>query len=94
TWYEQGLGACGVQENDSELVVAIGHALFDGYPGYSGTNPNNNPVCGRTLTATYQGKSVTVTVLDRCVGCDTYDLDFSPTAFSVLAPTSVGRLTG
>ena len=32
TWYEQGLGACGVLENDSEFVVAIGHALFDAYP--------------------------------------------------------------
>ncbi|KIP02690.1 hypothetical protein PHLGIDRAFT_284161 [Phlebiopsis gigantea 11061_1 CR5-6] len=94
TWYEQGLGACGFLENDSEFVVAIGHTLFDTYPGYAGGNPNNNPVCGRTVTAAYQGHTVTATVLDRCVGCDTYDLDFSPAAFSQLAPQSVGRLLG
>jgi expansin (peptidoglycan-binding protein) len=40
-----------------------------------------------------QGKSVTVTVVDRCAGCaGTADLDLSPTAFSQLANESVGRL--
>ena len=40
------------------------------------------------------GKSVTVTAVDRCVGCNTWDLDFSPSAFSKLASQSVGRLSG
>ena len=41
---------------------------------------------------TDNGKSVTVTVVDRCVGCAEYDLDFSPSAFGQLASLSVGRL--
>ena len=41
-----------------------------------------------------QGKSVTITVTDRCVGCAETDLDFSPAAFSQLADLSVGRLDG
>ncbi|KAK0448044.1 riboflavine-aldehyde-forming enzyme [Armillaria borealis] len=58
-------------------------------------NPNLNPICGKKLVATYGGKSVTVTVTDKCMGCaGMYDLDFTPTAFSRLASTDVGRLTG
>ncbi|CDO73236.1 hypothetical protein BN946_scf185007.g291 [Trametes cinnabarina] len=57
-------------------------------------NPNDNPVCGRKITATYQGKSVTVAVTDRCTGCALTDLDFSPSAFSELADFDVGRLHG
>jgi expansin (peptidoglycan-binding protein) len=30
------------------------------------------------------GASVTITVVDRCVGCAMTDLDFSPTAFDAL----------
>lgn len=42
--------------------------------------------------ATDQGKSVTVTVEDRCVGCAEDDLDFSPAAFDQLADESLGRI--
>lgn len=41
-----------------------------------------------------QGKSVTVTVTDRCTGCDVTSLDFTPTAFQNMADLSVGRLYG
>ena len=41
-----------------------------------------------------QGKSVTVTITDRCVGCAEFDLDFAPSAFSILADQSLGRLHG
>ncbi|GJE95743.1 plant expansin-like protein [Phanerochaete sordida] len=92
TWFNPGLGACGFINSGSDFIVAVGHELFDTYPGYSGGNPNNNPICGRRITANYNGASVTVEVVDRCVGCNTFDLDFSPSAFSVLAPTSVGRI--
>jgi hypothetical protein len=34
---------------------------------------------------------VTVTAVDRCTGCQEYDLDFSPAAFEALASESVGR---
>lgn len=37
---------------------------------------------------------VTITIVDRCVGCAEWDLDFSPAAFSQLADESLGRLHG
>ena len=40
------------------------------------------------------GKSVQVTITDRCEGCDMFSLDFSPSAFTQLADESVGRLSG
>lgn len=41
-----------------------------------------------------QGKSVTITVTDRCEACKITDLDFSPTAFSQIADQSIGRISG
>lgn len=40
------------------------------------------------------GKSVTVTLTDRCEACALTDLDFSPSAFDILSDPSVGRLNG
>ncbi|KAF8463747.1 hypothetical protein JB92DRAFT_2838864 [Gautieria morchelliformis] len=40
------------------------------------------------------GKTVTVTVEDKCAGCAQFDLDMSPAAFDQLADPSVGRLHG
>lgn len=92
TYYDVGLGACGEWNVSSDPIVAVSHTLFDTYPGYDGANPNNNPICGKKLTATYKGKSVTVTVRDRCVGCAPDDIDLSISAFEKLAPKAVGRM--
>ncbi|KAH9969266.1 RlpA-like double-psi beta-barrel-protein domain-containing protein-containing protein [Lactifluus volemus] len=81
----RGLGACGITNKDSDHIVAVSHSVFDVYPGYTGANPNDNPICD-------QGKSVIVTVTDRCVSCDMTDLDFSPSVFRELADPSVGRI--
>jgi hypothetical protein len=94
TYYGTGLGACGITNNDGQLIAAVSHLLFDTYPGYDGANPNKNPVCGQKVIATYQGKSVEVAITDRCVGCEITDLDFSPTAFDMIAKKSVGRISG
>jgi len=94
TFYGTGLGACGITNNDGQHIAAVSHLLFDTFPGYDGVNPNKNPLCQKTVTASYQGKSVQVTLTDRCVGCQITDLDFSPSAFSVLADQSVGRISG
>jgi hypothetical protein len=70
TYYETGLGACGVTNNDGQNIVAMSKLLFDTYPyvicmliitfpthdgiyrrGYNGVNPNQNPICGKKLTA-------------------------------------------
>ncbi|KAJ3892336.1 putative riboflavin aldehyde-forming enzyme [Lentinula edodes] len=93
TYYDTGLTSCGETYTDSDLIVALSHLFYDTYPGAT-ANPNNNPVCGKKLTARYQGKSVTVTVADRCTGCAMYDLDFTPTGFEALSDLSVGRISG
>ncbi|KAG8219872.1 RlpA-like double-psi beta-barrel-protein domain-containing protein-containing protein [Butyriboletus roseoflavus] len=110
TFFEVGLGACGITNTDNQNIVAVSQSLYDSYPsvlvpflprsafslshrGYDGVNPNSNPVCGKSITASYQGKSVTVTVTDRCTGCSLTDLDFSPNAFDTLAAASVGRIS-
>lgn len=54
-------------------------------------NPNNNPLCGRSIRVNHEGKSVTVQVVDRCAACGTHDLDLSPVAFKVFNPLDVGR---
>lgn len=40
-----------------------------------------------------QGASVDVTVVDACEACSITSLDFSPSAFSVLANQTVGRIS-
>ncbi len=91
TYYAPGLGACGWTNGDSDYIVAISASLFDSF----GTgNPNKNPACGHKIAATYGGKTITVSVADRCVGCAWGDLDFTPSGFSALADMSKGRLDG
>lgn len=92
TYYQPGMGACGKSSSSSDKIVAVAHSMFDQYA--AGGNPNANKVCGKKIKATYQGKSTTVTVVDRCTGCSSNDLDFSPAAFKELASTSKGRLSG
>jgi len=94
TFYGTGLGACGITNTDTDYICAVSKDLFDGFEGYTGGNPNANPICGKKLTATYKGKTVSVTVTDRCVGCALHDLDFAPSAFDQLADQALGRLTG
>lgn len=90
TYYSTGLGACGQTNSDTDYIVAISHELYDKYTPNG--NPNKNTLCGKKIQASYQGKSVEVTVVDRCEGCSYYDLDFSPSAFSQIADQSLGRI--
>ncbi|KAF8916105.1 plant expansin [Mucidula mucida] len=96
TYYDPGLGACGITNVATDLIVAVSHTLYDTYPGAT-ANPNLNPICNKKLTANYNGRSVTVTVTDKCAGCaGLYDLDFTTSAIKQLVddPVAVGRLTG
>jgi len=86
------LGACGITNVDTNYICAVSESLFDTFPGYNGVNPNSNPVCNRMIQVNYQGKSVTVKVVDRCTGCKYDDLDMTPTAFEALADLSLGRI--
>jgi hypothetical protein len=91
TYYGTGLGSCGWTNKDTDYIAAVSQLLYDTWPGATG-NPNNNPICGRYATAYYGGKSVRVKIVDRCVGCAKYDLDFSPAAFKQIADQALGRI--
>ncbi|KAI5896644.1 uncharacterized protein SCHCODRAFT_01051196, partial [Schizophyllum commune H4-8] len=91
TYYDVGLGACGITSSADQMVVAVPDAMFQGYPG-AGANPNLNPICGTQIRAYYNDKSVDVTVVDRCGGCSGFDLDFSRGAFQQLSDLGPGRI--
>ncbi|KAJ8089123.1 hypothetical protein PM082_014371 [Marasmius tenuissimus] len=93
TFFAPGLGSCGIPSGPTELVAAAPAGVFDTFPG-AGPNPNLNPICNKRVRVTANGKSVDVTVVDRCPGCVGGSIDLSPAAFDVLAPQSVGRITG
>jgi len=80
------LGACGMANGPSDFVAAASHHLFDTFPG--ATPPNDNSICGNSVSAMADasGNTVTVTITGRCAGCNGLgDLAFSLPAFEVLA---------
>ncbi|KAF7329446.1 DPBB-1 domain-containing protein [Mycena kentingensis (nom. inval.)] len=78
-------GACGTVPTDSDMIVAVAASVYDGYPGAT-ENPNDNPICGKQISATYAGTTVTLTVADRCTEpCpEDGDLDMTSAAFKAL----------
>ncbi|KAG0138318.1 RlpA-like double-psi beta-barrel-protein domain-containing protein-containing protein [Tuber indicum] len=95
TYYEPGLGACGISSTSSDSIVAVSHIIFDAVQ--VGVNPNTNPLCGRKIWVTREatpGKNVSleVEVVDRCTGCKASDLDFSLSVFEKLADEWQGRV--
>ena len=57
-------------------------------------NPNDNPLCGKSITISYGGKTVQATIEDTCPGCAQDGLDLTPTLFSQLANLDEGRVGG
>ncbi|CAG8597826.1 17118_t:CDS:1, partial [Dentiscutata heterogama] len=88
TFYNTALGAGGITSNDNQLVAALPAAVYDTL--IPGGNPNACTACGKTCTVCYQGKSVDVTIVDRCPSCKSGDIDLSPAAFSKLASQDLG----
>ncbi|KAF5347091.1 hypothetical protein D9758_011640 [Tetrapyrgos nigripes] len=93
TLYNPALGACGISNTDADMVAAVSASFFDTFPGAT-ANPNLNPLCNKPISASFNGKTITVTIVDRCTQCVGQDLDFSPTAFSQLADPAIGRING
>jgi len=89
TYYDTGLGSCGITSASTDYIVAISHLLYD---SSATANPNENPYCGKKIRAFRNGASVDVTVVDRCTGCALDDLDFSESAFLQLASIGEGRV--
>jgi hypothetical protein len=87
TFYSPGLGACGLTNSDTDFIAALNAPQFGSYP-----NPNNNPNCGKKALVHYNGKSVEVTITDKCPTCAFGSLDLSPIAFNELADPAQGRI--
>lgn len=107
TFYELGLTACGQTYTDSDYVAAISYLVFDqdGTANPNGKNSRStdhrayadlnldNPHCGKKITVYRDGKSVDVTIVDRCAGCENmHSVDLSPIAFDVLGNPAEGRI--
>ncbi|KAI9842232.1 MAG: hypothetical protein M1837_007377 [Sclerophora amabilis] len=96
TYYSPALGACGITSSETDDVCSLSHTLFDA--AQKGSDPNANPLCGLRIRAARfdeqvaERRSVDLTVVDRCVGCDPTDLDLSPGAFNKLANPDRGRV--
>lgn len=85
TYYDVGLGSCGVNSVSSEHIVALWHGIME---QYDNGNPNNNPLCGKYITCEYDGKTVSAKVVDTCPGCVSFSLSIS--ACSIANPL-IGR---
>lgn len=71
TYYTLGMGACGWDDSGKDLtenIVAISHVLM-------GEQSNGNPMCGKTISISYGGKTIQATVRDKCMGCAADDID-------------------
>ncbi|KAL4940041.1 RlpA-like double-psi beta-barrel-protein domain-containing protein-containing protein [Aspergillus oleicola] len=91
TYYDPGLGSCGISSSSSEKICAVSHTLFDA--ALTSGNPNENPLCGLKLRIRRGESSVDVTVVDRCPGCEVDDLDVSSSVFEELGDLAEGRVT-
>ena len=82
---DAGYGACGTKINAAtELLVAAPAALW------TTPNPNNDPLCRKSIRVTHNGKTITVPIKDKCPSCASNKIDLSQPAFASLANTSVG----
>ncbi|KAL4909510.1 RlpA-like double-psi beta-barrel-protein domain-containing protein-containing protein [Aspergillus multicolor] len=91
TYYDPGLGSCGITSTASEKICAVSHVVFDAT--LTSGNPNENPLCGLKLRIRRGDSSVDVKVVDRCPGCNVDDLDVSSSVFEELGDLVEGRVT-
>eukprot|EP00834_Sanchytrium_tribonematis_P008253 NODE_915_length_3084_cov_1.262894.p3 type:complete len:165 gc:universal NODE_915_length_3084_cov_1.262894:2040-1546(-) len=87
TFYDlnSGLTACGTQESNSNMVVALSVADF-------GPGSNGSPSCDECILVTGPKGSQLGHVKDKCMGCQTGAVDMSPAMFAVVVGSEdVGR---
>ncbi|KOG63828.1 lipoprotein [Streptomyces griseoflavus] len=83
TYYnDRGYGACGTPiDATSQDLVAVSAAWW------TSPNPNNDPLCaGVKVQVTYNGRTITVPVRDKCPSCASTHIDLSQAAFRKLVP--------
>ncbi|KAI9225850.1 MAG: riboflavin-aldehyde forming enzyme, partial [Piptocephalis tieghemiana] len=90
TYYDVGLGSCGQTNSNSDMVAAMNAPQYDGGAGL--TRRAGSSSCGKKLCVSGPKGQTTVTVVDKCPGCSSGDLDLSPSAFNQIADPSQGRV--
>jgi len=89
TYYDNaGYGACGTWlDANTEMLVAVPASYW------TTPNPNNDPVCtGVSVQVTYNGRTITVPVRDKCPSCASNHIDLSKPAFAQLADPNLGNI--
>ncbi|TGZ80408.1 hypothetical protein EX30DRAFT_299676, partial [Ascodesmis nigricans] len=97
TYYHpsEGLGACGKQHSDDELVVAVSAQVYAEFALTSPGDPNSSAACNTYLKCNWEGKSVRVKIVDKCFACNNgLNIDLSPAAFKLFGPLTTGKLEG
>ncbi|KAK4697162.1 hypothetical protein P7C71_g867, partial [Lecanoromycetidae sp. Uapishka_2] len=88
-------GSCGPDDltGYGENYFALAYEMMGTASNIGGVPANPN--CGRTAEITYNGKTVTGKLADKCMGCSGASLDLSPTLFASLFDGAVtGRYHG
>ncbi|CAM0138909.1 unnamed protein product [Umbelopsis sp. WA50703] len=90
TWFNpatQGgsTGACGPQEGDDSLIVALNAPQY-------GNMDAKSSWCGKKVKITHNGKTVTATINDACPECKYGSLDLTPAVFDKLGNPETGEL--
>ncbi|SEQ57412.1 Rare lipoprotein A (RlpA)-like double-psi beta-barrel [Streptomyces sp. yr375] len=86
TYYnDAGYGACGTPINAStDMLVAVS------YQWWTAPNPNNDELCqGISVEVSYNGRTITVPVKDKCMGCTSEHIDLSLPAIRSLGTGDV-----
>lgn len=95
TFYTIGMGSCGIDVTGQKpngtspsnpAVVALSYVQME----ISG-NPNLNPLCGKLIKITANGKTGYGKVLDMCEGCQSGSIDVNQEAFANFYDPSLGR---
>lgn len=86
TWYQTGLGGCGIWNNPGDFIVALNFPMFgDIYPG---------PLCFQKITIEYQGKTAVAQITDACEACPAYGgIDMSKGLFEYFADPAGGVIS-
>ncbi|GAV28508.1 hypothetical protein PMKS-001979 [Pichia membranifaciens] len=86
TFYSVGADNCGTSSTDSDYVCAISQKMYDSVA----SSESISEYCGHSININYNGKTITVKVVDSCESCDATHLDLSPSAFQALADPDLG----
>lgn len=90
THYDGGQSACGpIVDTNTQMAIALPWQFM-------GTESNDNPYCGKTLTIhnPTTGVEVQAYVADKCMGCTGRSIDLTDAVFNAIAPTCDGRCSG